>query len=250
MQRLISIIISCVVGYGAVAGESATVQMNAHNLKSSDRNARRESMDALYCELGKDNSDLSAERLDSRELETFLQRWDENSYMAALLLGRLGQKGSIPILHRVLEEARAIKSKADEMDDRRAIAPRMEYACLQSLVRLGDSNATTRVKQMLVAEDTDSRAKGIECISYARRVDLILDILPLLDDTRDAVNIAPSGGTYYLRVCDIAANAVGEVTKIDLPFRAEYGQKYTKEQLNQLREAAKKSNLAIPGVSH
>ncbi|NBK25032.1 MAG: hypothetical protein EOM68_23780 [Spirochaetia bacterium] len=246
MQRIIRIVISCVIGYGAFAEESAAMPMNTPSLRASDKNVRREAMDALYREYGKDYSDLSAEHLDKQDLEYFLQRWEENSYMAALLLGQFGQTDSIPVLERVREEARAINDKADEMDDRRAIASRMEYACLKALLRLGDRNAAVQVKQMLVAGDSEGRVRGLECISYARQTDLIPDVLPLLDDGRDALNIAPSGGTFYLRVCDIAANTINEVIKVDLPFPVEQGQRYTQDQLSQLREAAKGISLSIP----
>ena len=200
-------------------------------LKSADINDRRNAAD----ELSRLSSDLAGWP-DIRSLSTnlieYLQRWDENSYKAALLLGDIGRNDSVPILRSVLKKADGIK---DEMDDRKVIAPRMKEACLKALLKLREPEAQTEIKKMLEGTSPQQRANAIEAISYAGRKDMVKLLVPLLDDDRDAVNIAPSGGSFYLRVCDLAVNTIVDLAKLSVSFSIQRGEKYTPNQIDEVK---------------
>ncbi len=221
------------------------VRENILLLKSIDKNERRLAIDGLYNELTHHLE--PAKGLDIRnDLMEYIQKWDEHSYKAALLLGKIGDKRALPILKAVLTESQQITGI---MDDRYIIAPQMQLACLKALLLLRDRAAYQEVKDLLNADDVETRGKGIDCILYAKRQDMIPDLLPLLDDKRDAINISPSGGAYYLRICDLALNAIFDIINVSISFEVQYGKKYSDRQISEMRSMVLKLEKSKNGVS-
>lgn len=237
-SHFVVICLFCCSGLFAKAEEKSTVTeqigRNATLLKSQDMNTRRKAIDEMFSMSSK-VSLMSADSSVAGDLTDYAQKWDENSYKAVLLLGRMGAAQSKTMLKSILEESRGI---VGPMDDRYVLAPQMQLACLKALLRLKDDEAEKEVLSLLGSNEVESRVKGIECISYADDKKLIPKLVPLLDDKRDAVNVAPSGASYFIRVCDLAANAITDVGQMKLSFDVQYGTRYSDEQLGELRRAS------------
>ncbi len=230
------VIVICLVFAGTVmaAVASDTAERYIAKFKSSDANAQYEAVDYFEQMAAKKGLALPAD-LSRTDLEAYLKRWAGNSDNAALLLGRLNRKESIALLKERMAEAEEIERKADDMDHRNALAPKVRMACLKALVRLRDEKAIQNVRSLLQSNKVEDRARGIECISFANDRTLVPDLLPLLDDKRDAVNIAPTGASYYLRICDLAVDAVAGIGEVKTSFTVQRGARYTDEQITEVR---------------
>jgi hypothetical protein len=228
----------CCSGLFAQAEETSIVTeqigRNAALLKSHDMNTRRRAIDEMFSMSSK-VSEMARDPSVTVGLNDYAQKWDENSYKAVLLLGRMGAEQSKPMLKSILAESRGI---VGPMDDRYVLAPRMQLACLKALLRLKDDEAEREVLSLLGSNEAESRVKGIECISYADDKKLIPHLVPLLDDKRDAVNVAPSGASYFIRVCDLAVNTITDVGQLNVSFDVQYGARYSDEQLGEVRRAS------------
>ena len=211
------------------------IAQNVKALSSHDKNKRREAMDSIFRVIRTNRSEVYISQVDREEIRRYMLRWDENSDKAALTLGLLQDRASVSSLLQVMKESRRIQSKNDPMDDRNVLAPRMELACLTALLALNDADAIQEVKQLLKKDTVASISRAIGCIQFAKKAELIPEILPLLNDTRDAVNIAPSGGEYYLRVCDIAINAIYAISKVNVSFNIQYGERYNEQMISEFR---------------
>ncbi|MGI6598338.1 MAG: HEAT repeat domain-containing protein [Kiritimatiellia bacterium] len=228
----------CCSGLFAQAEETSTVTeqigRNAALLKSHDMNTRRRAIDEMFSMSSK-VSEMARDPSVAVGLSDYAQKWDENSYKAVLLLGRMGAEQSRPMLKSILAESRGI---VGPMDDRYVLAPRMQMACLKALLRLKDDEAEKEVLSLLGSNEAESRVKGIECISYADDKKLIPHLVPLLDDKRDAVNVAPSGANYFIRVCDLAVNAIASISQTKTSFIVQNGARYSDDQLGEVRRNA------------
>jgi len=184
-------------------------------LRSDDPNAQYDAVAYFEHWASEKNRSLPAD-LKRSDIEAYLESWGGNSDKAALLLGRIGHRESISLLKEKKAEAEQITRKADVMDDRTDLAPKVRLACLKALLRLKDNEARKEVVSLLASTDVESHVKGIECVAYGNDETLIPNLLPLLDDGRDAVNIAPSGASYFIRVCDLAADVLRNYYHIEL----------------------------------
>ena len=98
------------------------VPENLSLLTSKDMNERRQAIDTLYRLFTQNEEGVNEtlieksvnETLIIERLLTYVQRWDENSYKAALLLGRIGDKKAIPILKMMLTNSEQIKGITNE----------------------------------------------------------------------------------------------------------------------------------------
>jgi hypothetical protein len=234
MKKMVIVLCMVVAGTVIVAVASDPAERYMAKFKSSDANAQYEAVDYFEHMAAKTGLAIPAD-LSRTDLEAYLKRWAGNSDNAALLLGRLGRKESIALLKEQMAEAEEIERKADDMDHRNALAPKVRLACLKALVRLRDEKAMQDVRSLLQSNRVEDRARGIECISFANDRTLILDLVPLLDDKRDAVNIAPTGASYYLRICDLAVDAVAEIGEVRTSFTVQRGARYSDEQIAEVR---------------
>jgi hypothetical protein len=159
-------------------------------------------------------------------------RWCGTSDKAALLIGDLGGKSQMDALRKILRQAGTIHG---DMDVRTHLVPRMEDACVKALFKLGDKNATERVRASLKRRDIPSIVFAIEAVAYAGKKEYLSQLLPLLDDTRDARKIAP-GWNYYLKVRDLALNAIVEVSGIRPSFRLQSHTRYTDDEVAEVKK--------------
>lgn len=177
------------------------------------------------------------------DMETYLKRWAGNSDKAALLLGRIGNKESVATLKKVKTDAEQIERSANVVDIRNNLAPKVRLACLKSLLRLKDEDAVQEVSSLLQSSTIEDRVRGVECVSFAETTTFTTELLSLLNDKHDAVNIAPSGAKYFLRICDITVNAITSIYKIKSSF-VQHGERYSDEQIDEIRRAVIKFKTA------
>ena len=205
-------------------------------LNDPDFNVRRCAIDGLH---GYPREILrsrqSAEMFEA--FREYLGRWDQHSYKAALLISDLADTASMAALRGVLEEAEGIDSTSDP---RTVMVPSMKSACLKALVGLGEAEAVDTARMLLRANDVTGIVLGIDCFVYSGKEEFIADVLSLLDDKRDAVNISPSGGEYYLRVRDLALNALMDLSEVQPSFVVQHGARYSDDQVGEVKGIFKK----------
>jgi hypothetical protein len=211
---------------------SETIDRSLGGMASPDRNIRREAIGDLYRLHKQGAIDRASTRISRTALRKYATRWDEKSDKAVLLLGSYGGDSDIPTIRGLMNDAEAITG---DMDDRKVLVPRVKAACLKALLKLNDTNAVAEVTALLRADDVASRLQAVECVAFAQSNELIPETLALLQDSRDAVNISPSGGKYYLRICDVALNAVASISKVDVSFTVRNGERYGEQMINEFQ---------------
>ena len=220
------------------------IQKNIILLRSKDMNERRRGIDELESRM-KDPIEIQSIDGVTAELLAYLSKWDENSYKAALLIGLLNDQNAIVPIRAILEDRKNIISK---MDDRYVLVPRMKNACLKALVRLGEEDAKKEVSSLVRSKQIADISNGIDCISYAAKKDMFPILTTLLKDKRDASNIAPSGGSYYLRICDLALNAINAHEPLALSFLVQRGLRYSDSQLDEAERLATNRARPVPSA--
>jgi HEAT repeat protein len=137
----------------------------------------------------------------------------------ALLLGESGDVSKIPVLRtRVQIEKDTHARLADSL----------------AMARLGDAVAQAELKQRLTLRETKERVAALRDVPYVNRIGLLKDAVPLLDDTRPGLNVGPSHGPYYIRVCDVVVNIANQM--LGGRFRwVEPRKRYSPEELNEVR---------------
>ncbi|HQP98801.1 MAG TPA: hypothetical protein PLY86_10125, partial [bacterium] len=125
----------------------------------------------------------------------------------------------------------------DIIDERLVALPKVKSACLKALFKLGEESGEKSVLAALEGDDIRSRVFAIEAIEYASRKDLLKRFLPLLEDKRDAMPGLESspGGTNYLKVRDLATNAIARMTGAEFSFKIQNLFSYTDAQINEVK---------------
>ena len=177
-------------------------------------------------------------------LGTHAGRWDRTSYKAVLLIGDLRVKSKVDDLRKILLEAREIQGEVtdEELEDEERVwetarmgrVLKMKRACVEALFKLGDEKATRKVRASLKRDDAKSIAFGIEAVAYAGKKHYVKELLPFLDD--DRVAIKPPGWPSYLRVKDIALNAIVQLSGIQPSFRLQTLVPYKDEQVGEVKK--------------
>ncbi len=159
---------------------------------------------------------------DLPEIETELER-SRNEYVReqiCLLLGETGDKGKTPIL----------KSRLPREKDEHA-----RHAASLALARLGDDAARQEVVDRLNHAEPKERVNAVNDLPYVNDRGLLKQLVPLLDDTRDAVNMSRSHSpSYFLRVCDVAVNVANEMLGKPFPW-AQPVKRYSPAELSQAK---------------
>ena len=189
-------------------------------------------------------------------------RWSESSVKALLLLADLDQKQEIPELLKILHEANALQSltrktevipqmnpatladlyKRGIIDDRLVPFPKVKSACLKALFKMGEKEGEQAVLAALAGDDLASRVFAIEAIEYASRKDHLKNLLPLLDDNRNAkpgIEFFGSG-TTYIKVRDLAVNTIAHISGASFSFKIGKLMNYRDAQVDEVREFLKK----------
>jgi HEAT repeat protein len=112
-----------------------------------------------------------------------------------------------------------------------------------ALARLGDSQGREALAARLALDDPRQRVAAVRGVEYAGDPRLVSDLCPLLADLRDAVNIGASHATYFLRVSDVAARALGRLLSVPLGFDLAPPRRYTDAELGAALRSASHPQL-------
>jgi len=138
----------------------------------------------------------------------------------ALAVGKTGAREAIPVLEESLTRERDVHAR---------------HAMTLALARLGAPQSRTAVLARLRVQDPKERVAALQDVLYLDDRTLAAEVLPLLDDLRDAKNVAPSHGRLMIRVCDAAVNTLDVLLGHPFPFPVSGVQRYTPEQLAQAK---------------
>jgi hypothetical protein len=138
----------------------------------------------------------------------------------ALIIGKIGNSASVGPLQQALQTEPEVHAR---------------HAISLALARLGDEPSRTALLARLHTDDIQERVSALQDLLYLEDQRLASEVLPLLDDMRDAKNVAPSHGSYWIRVCDVALNTLDELLGHPFPFPVSRAQRYTPEQLAQAK---------------
>jgi HEAT repeat protein len=140
----------------------------------------------------------------------------------ALALGTLGDKAAIePLRIQFAREG----------------YPDAKHAMSLALARLGDAEHRQAYLDRLIQNGPPLRVAALEDLPYLNDRTLAQEIVPLLEDLRDAKNVGPSHGPFWIRVCDVAVNSLDELLDHPFPFKVEVVKRYTQAELDQARAA-------------
>jgi HEAT repeat protein len=164
-------------------------------------------------------------RYTAEELPVLLKQIAENEdeyvrEQAALIVGKIGDASAIAPLER---------QAAIERDGH------AKQAMSLALARLGDRAHLTEYVNRLRRDDPKARASALHELDYLNERRLVRFVLPLLDDKRDAENVGPSHAHYWIRVCDVAINALDALLRHPFPFAVTPFQRYSDQQLQQAK---------------
>jgi HEAT repeat protein len=144
----------------------------------------------------------------------------------ALVIGRIAGRSAVTDLKQVLEAGQPKE---------------VSEAIRLAMARLGDADSKAVVLAGLESPDIDTRRMAIEHFVYLRDPASAPRLLPLLDDRRDALKAGPTPSKHYLRICDLAMDALGEVLgSAAFPFATGQNRRYSEEEL-----ATAKRRLAV-----
>ena len=137
----------------------------------------------------------------------------------ALLLGESGDPSKIPVL--------ATRKQLEKDQFAR-------HADSLAMARLGDAGAKAELVQRLSLPEAKERVAALRDLPYVNDIGLLKHAIPLLDDTRDGLNVGPSHGPYFIRVCDVAVNIANQMLGNRFPW-ADPKKRYSPEELNEVR---------------
>ncbi len=200
-------------------------------LLDADSNVRRTAIRHLYYLWDRETLKKHLSETMLELLAKHAARRTGSSYMAALLIGDLGGKSQMDALRKILKQAESIWR---DVDHRTVHVAELRDSCLKALFKLGDEKTTQTVVASLKRDDVASIVFGIEAVAYAGKKEYIKDLLPFLGDNRDAVR--PSPGWNYLRVRDIAVNAIVELSGVRPSFKLRTFTPYTDEQVAEVKK--------------
>jgi hypothetical protein len=138
----------------------------------------------------------------------------------ALLLGKTGDPSNFPAL---------AARKAAEKDEHAL------HAVVLAMARLGDTGSRSEVRtHLLQSGNVALRVATLQDLPYVNDRPLLAEAAPLLDDQRPGLNIGPSHGPYFMRVCDVLVMVMGEMLGPVFSFDPGY-RRFTPEELAQAR---------------
>jgi HEAT repeat protein len=142
---------------------------------------------------------------------------------AALMLGELGD----PAAAGALREQEAAERDSDA-----------RWGITLALARLGDDQALAAVNAALRRERPSELAQALQDFRYVGSPHLVPQAVALLQDRRDAVNVGGSHAPRFVRVCDVAVNALSAVLDQPFPFTIEVARRYSEPELAQAASIA------------
>ncbi len=137
----------------------------------------------------------------------------------ALLLGESGDVSQIQVL------AARWRTEKDE---------HARHADSLAMARLGDPASRSQLSQRLTREQPEERVAALRDLPYVNDIGLLRHVVPLLDDTRPGLNVGPSHGPYFIRVCDVAVNIANQMLGGRFHW-AEPVKRYSPQELSEAR---------------
>jgi hypothetical protein len=104
---------------------------------------------------------------------------------------------------------------------------------------LGDAEQRQAYLARLAQNDPAVRVAALEDLPYVNDRTLAPYVVPMLDDLRDAKNVGPSHGPFWIRVCDVAVSSLDVLLDQPFPFKVEFAKRYTPAELDQARAKLK-----------
>lgn len=143
----------------------------------------------------------------------------------ALSIGRLGNNQSAQVLNNQLEQE---------------MAPDTKRAIKLALVKLGDKPMREDYLARLNDTDPTVRVKALEDFLYIQDKKMLPEIKSLLNDLRDAKNVAPAGHQYYIRVCDVTVQILDSYLDHPFDFDVRLAKRYKTEELYEAKNVKTK----------
>lgn len=104
-----------------------------------------------------------------------------------------------------------------------------------ALARLKNPEHRQAFLERLGAESPGARAKALRDYVYVQDRSLMPEIAPLLDDTREAVDVGPSHGPFWIRVCDVAIQSLDTVLDHPFSFPVDPARHFTPQERNEAK---------------
>ncbi|HNU00531.1 MAG: HEAT repeat domain-containing protein [Acidobacteria bacterium] len=165
-------------------------------------------------------------------------RWEDRCDDAFKIVGDWGDPAWIPRLREQRDKAAhalILKETSPHPPHNVFYAPAIVQACWMAMVKLGDAEATEQLRLMAFTPEILPRVFAIKCLEYLKREAWTDTLIPLLDDERDALNIAPRPSVFYHRICDLALIALIRIYGIEseISFQVvDFGPvRYSREQI-------------------
>lgn len=137
----------------------------------------------------------------------------------ALLLGKTGDTANVKLL---LERMQVEKDE------------HARHSAALALARLGEATYRQQLVGRLQQSDPNERVKALQDLPYVNDRRLLTHVVALLDDTRPGLNVGPSHGPYFIRVCDVAVNVANEILGKPFPW-VEPIKRYSPQELSEAK---------------
>jgi hypothetical protein len=105
-----------------------------------------------------------------------------------------------------------------------------------AMARLENGDARRTLRDALTAPDLDDRYDAIIGYEYVGDTQLLVDLVPYLDDTADVLNTMPAHTQpRFIRICDVVVNTVVSMLSPALSFNGSERRQFTPDELDQIR---------------
>lgn len=113
----------------------------------------------------------------------------------------------------------------------------LNVGLLAGLARMGHEPARKRFVSMMLSSRGKESASLIEYCSYMQDTWIVPHMIPLLDRRERAVTLFPDRD-IYMRTCDLALEAIVELTKAEVSFPVNRPEQYNASELESVKRIA------------
>ena len=140
---------------------------------------------------------------------------------AALIVGEIGQASAMQGLRH-----------ADNATQHRQVSRAIQLA----LARLGDQQSRQVFFKEFENPSVKQALQALKDFTYIRDPREAARLLPLLSDSREALNVGPSHVPYVIRVCDVTVTVADILLQHPFAFDGREQRRYTDEELSAARQ--------------
>lgn len=145
----------------------------------------------------------------------------------------------IPIIAGRLDKQASVRLWIKEMD-RQENTGFVDDGLVTGLARLGYQPARDLFVTRLLAAQGRRCPTWIDRCRYMEQTWIVPHMIPLLDRTEFALSLDPDEPDSYLRTCDLAVEAIVELTQAEVGFPVKRMERYTGPELGRVKEIASK----------